>query len=153
MLLNTPPTVDKTQRCRRPHASCLASFPLQAWLCLWEAPSQIPHCQEHVYTHSAARHTKPHCSPFDSVLSVPAYITFQKLTEPLQFNWCWHLLKQCLEAPRVIVYFILLFCRCLHLATLQPVVLWWPLHSSFMFVLVLGPVTRTLVKRPAGSTE
>lgn len=40
----------------------------------------------------------PCCGPFHYVLSVPASITFQKLAEPLQFNWCWHLLKQCLEA-------------------------------------------------------
>lgn len=38
---------------------------------------------------------------------VPVWVSFQKLTEPLQFNWCWHLLKQCLEALGVIVYLFL----------------------------------------------
>lgn len=43
--------------------------------------------------------------------------------------------------------------QCLHLATSQPVVPGWPLHFLFMFILVLGPVTRALVKCPAGSSE
>lgn len=43
--------------------------------------------------------------------------------------------------------------QCLHLATSQPVVPGWPLHFLFMLILVLGPVTRALVKCPAGSSE
>lgn len=45
------------------------------------------------------------------------------------------------------------FLQCLYLATSQPVVPGWPLHFLFMFILVLGPVTRALVKCPAGSSE
>lgn len=60
----------------------------------------------HVCTRSSVDHTESHPSPLIMYCLVPVWMTFQKLTELLQFNWCWHLLKPCLEALRVIVCFL-----------------------------------------------
>lgn len=67
----------------------------------------IINCQAHMRTpvqHGPYRITS---HPLIMYCLVPVWMTFQKLTELLQFNWCWHLLKPCLEALRVIVCF---FC-------------------------------------------
>lgn len=66
----------------------------------------ITNCQAHMrmlVRHGPYRITS---HPLIMYCLVPVWMTFQKLTELLQFNWCWHLLKPCLEALRVIVCFL-----------------------------------------------
>lgn len=61
-------------------------------------------------------------------------------------------MKPCLEALGVTVCFLCV-SRCLLLGAWVPAVPAWPLHFLFTHRLVLGPVTRALVKCPAGNSE
>lgn len=112
----------------------------------------VTNCQACMCIGSSVDHTKSYPSPLIMYCLVPVWMTFQKLTELLQFNWCWHLLKPCLEARRVIVCF-LCFSPMPPLGYLTACGAWLAPALLFMSILVLGPVTRALVKCPAGSRE
>lgn len=66
-------------------------------------------------------------------------MTFQKLTELLQFNWCWHLWSHALRHWGSPCAFSVSL-PCLHLANPRPAVPSWPLHfyscSDLFWVLL-----------------